>query len=87
MDKYQEGTLFQLYENDEQLYLVVSKVELELGIFLLTVPVDNIENNTKIEYSKAILLRVDKENEEISFETDREITSKVIEKTLEKMDK
>lgn len=87
MDKYQVGTIFQLYENNEQLYLIVSNVELESGIYLLVVPIDNEEKNTKVEYAKAILLKVNKETDEITIETDKDITSEVIEKTLEQMNK
>ena len=86
MDKYKVGTIFQLYENDEKNYLIVSNVELEKGIYLLVVPFDN-ENKTKLEYSKAILLKVNKETDEITIETDQNITSEVIKKTLEQMNK
>jgi len=82
MDKYKVGTIFQLYEDDEQLYVVMSNVELEKETYLLVTPVNQVEKNFQIDYSSVFLVKVNNETENISIETNKEIIKNVVNKTL-----
>ena len=80
--KYLKGTIFKLHEDSDESYLIVSSEQIDEEYFLLVMPVDNIEKIV-IDVKKLFLLRVSKD-EEITIETDPELTEKVINIVMEK---
>lgn len=83
MDKYNIGTIFELYENDNQQYVIINNFEKENNIYLLVAPVENKEE-IKVEYEKVILLNVDKKTDEIKFEVNEEIIAEMVDDTIKK---
>ena len=78
MEQYKEGTVFVLYENDPQEYIILKRVELEEDLYLVVVPVSNEENKLKMDTKKLFLLKVNKGLENIEIECDNEVIKKVI---------
>lgn len=85
MEKYKIGTVFQLYEGEQQEYIILNNVKLEGGIYLLTTPIQSDNGEIKTDYSKVMLLKVDEKTDEISIETDREIVKQVVSSTINKL--
>lgn len=85
MDKYNIGTIFELYENDSQQYVIINNLEKENNIYLLVAPIENQEI-TKVKYDKAILLNVNKKSEEINFETNEEIITQIVDDTIKRVE-
>lgn len=86
MDKYKVGTVFELYENDEQEYIIVDNMEKDKWIYLLVTPVYNESGRLKTDYTKIMLLRVHKENEEIDIETDEKVIAEMVDNTLKRIE-
>lgn len=84
MEKYKIGTVFELYENENQEYLIVNNIEKEKNIYLLIVPVYNVKGKIKANYEKVMLLNVDKETDEIEIETNEKIIAEVVDNTIQK---
>lgn len=84
MEKYKIGTVFELYKNDNQEYLIINNVEKEKNIYLLVVPVYNVNGKIKANYEKVMLLNVNKETDEIEIETNEEVIAEVVDRTLQK---
>lgn len=78
MEKYQEGTVFELYENDATKYIVLKKVELDGNVYLLISELHGAKNNYGIDPKKLILIHVDKDTDEITFENNKEIIRQVV---------
>jgi len=85
MEKYKIGTVFQLYEGEEQEYVILNNVKLEGGIYLLITPIQSNNGEIKTDYSKVMLLKVDERTDEINIETDREIVKQVVNSTINKL--
>lgn len=82
MNKYQEGTVFELYENDNKEYVIIKNVEIEKNIYLLVAPVYGEGKNLTFKYNEIILLKVNKDTDEMGFETDEKVVKKVVEMSL-----
>ena len=86
MEKYKIGTVFQLYEGEEQEYVILNNVKLESGLYLLITPIEMKNGEVKTDYSKVMLLNVNEKTDEISIETDREIVKQVVASTINILD-
>jgi len=84
MDKYKIGTVFELYENDSQEYMIINNLEKEEYVYILVVPVYNIDKELKADYSKVMLLKVNKETDNMDIETDMKIIKEVVDDTFKK---
>ena len=82
MDKYKIGTVFELYENDSQEYMIINNLEKEEYVYILVVPVYNIDKELKADYSKVMLLKVNKETDNMDIETDMKIIKEVVDDTF-----
>lgn len=78
MNKYQEGTVFQLYEDDDRKFMVVKNVEIDDFIYLVVTPINDHNEKIKINPTGVLLLRINKDTNDISFEHDKEIIKKVV---------
>lgn len=78
MDKYEEGIIFKLYDDDERNFVILKRVELEEKLYLLVAPVSNDQEEVTINSEKILLLRVDIANDKVDFEKDEKIVSKVV---------
>ena len=85
MEKYKIGTVFQLYEGEEQEYIILNNVKLEGGIYLLVTQIQSRNGEIKTDYSKVMLLKADEQTYEISIETDRDIVKQVVASTINKL--
>lgn len=85
MEKYKPGTVFDLYENDDQEYMIVNNVEKEDIVYLLVVPIYKEDGKIKTDYSKVMLLNVNKQTDDIQIETNESIIREVVEETMKKM--
>lgn len=85
MERYKPGTVFDLFENDDQEYMIVNNVEKEDKVYILVVPIYNKDGEVKTNYTKVMLLSVDKKTDDMKIETDENIISEVVEETMKKM--
>ena len=85
MERYKPGTVFNLYENDKQEYMIVNNVEKEEVVYILVVPIYKEDGKIKTDYSKVILLNVNKKTDNMQVETDESIIREVVEETMKKM--
>ena len=83
MNKYKEGTVFELYDNDDRKFMILKNTEIEDVIYLVVAPVNDEEEKIKINPTGVLLLRVDKETDDISFEHNKDIITKVVNNMLE----
>ena len=86
MDKYKAGTVFELYEDDKQEYIIVDNLEKENDVYLLVTPIYNEKGRIKTDYSKVMLLKVNKGTDEINIETDEKVISERVDKILKKIE-
>lgn len=77
MEQFQEGTVFELFENDPQEYIILKKLNLDEKIYLVVVPVDGEQDNLKMNTKKLLLLKVNGVND-IEIEADDTIIRKVV---------
>lgn len=78
MDKYKEGTVFELYDDDDRRFIVLKHTEIDGVDYLVVTPVNDEEEKIKINPTGVFLLSVDKETDDISFEYNKEIITKVV---------
>ncbi len=78
MSGYEIGTVFDLYDDDPQRYMVINNLEKENNIYLLASPVQNDNGMWKIDYSKTFLLNVDKATLNIEYETNQDIANEIV---------
>ncbi len=78
MNDYEIGTVFDLYDDDPQKYMVINKCEKENNIYLLASPVNNDSGSWKIRYGETFILNVDKATNRIDYETDETIASELV---------
>ena len=83
MNKYKEGTVFELYDNDDRKFIVLKHVEIEGVDYLVVTPVNDKEEKVKINPTGVLLLSVDKETDNINFEYNKEIIAKVVNSMFE----
>ena len=86
MDKYKAGTVFELYKDDNQEYMIVNSVEKENSVYLLVVPIYKENEEIKTDYTKVMLLNVNKETDDMEIETNLEIIKEIVNITFEKLE-
>ena len=86
MEKYKAGTVFELYKDDNQEYMIVNSVEKENNVYLLVVPIYKENEEIKTDYTKVMLLNVNKETDDMEIETDLEIIKEVVNITFGKLE-
>lgn len=85
MEKYKPGTVFELYKDDNQEYMIVNNVEKEENVYLLVVPIYNQDGEIKTNYAKVMLLKVNKQTDDIEIESDESIIREVVDDTMKKI--
>lgn len=78
MDKYKEGTVFELYDDDDRRFIILKHTEINGVDYLVVTPINDEEEKIKINPTGVLLLRVDKETDDVSFEHNKEIITKVV---------
>lgn len=86
MDKYKPGTVFELYKNDSQEYMIVNNVEKDETVYLLVVPVYKEDGKIKTDYTKVILLNVNKQTDDMKIETNLDIIKEIVNITFQKLE-
>ena len=86
MEKYKPGTVFDLYKDDNQEYMIVNNVEKENRVYLLVAPIYKENEEIKTDYTKVMLLNVDKDTDNIEIETDENIIREVINEIMKKIE-
>lgn len=77
MEQYKEGIVFNLYEDDDQEYMILKNINIEGITYLVVVPVHGERENLKMEAKKLLLLKINSDNG-IEIEEDEIIIRKVI---------
>ena len=85
MEKFKPGTVFDLFENDDQEYMIVNNVEKEDKVYLLVVPIYNKGGEIQTDYTKVMLVNVNKHTDDIEIETNESIIREVVDETMKKM--
>ena len=85
MEKYKPGIVFELFKNDNQEYMIVNSVEKKEKVYLLIVPVYKQKGEIKTDYTKVLLVNVDKRTDDIEIEKDESVIREIVEKTMKKM--
>jgi len=85
MEKYKQGTVFELYKDDSQEYMIVNNIEKEDNVYLLVVPIYNQDGKIKTDYTKVMLLNVNKQTDDMEIVTDESIIREVVDDTMKKI--
>lgn len=83
MEQYKEGTVFSLYEDSDDDYIVLKTLNLDNKIYLIVCPVTGEKENLKMDTSKLVLINVDEKTNDIEFVKDEEIIGKAIDMAFE----
>ena len=78
MDKYKEGTIFELFENDNQNYIILKNVKIDKIQYLVVAPVEGKFDNLNMNSKKMIIVKVN-EDDSIDIIDDENIIGLVIE--------
>ncbi len=78
MGDYEIGTIFDLYDDDPQKYMIINSLEKEKNIYLLASPVRDEAGSWKINYGEAFLLSVDKDTNDIEYESNEQIANEIV---------
>lgn len=78
MEKYKEGTIFELFENDNQNYIILKNVKIDKIQYLVVAPVDGEFDNLNMDPKKMIIVKVN-EDDSIDIIDDENIIGLVIE--------
>lgn len=78
MEKYKEGTIFELFENDNQNYIILKNVKIDKIQYLVVAPVEGNFDNLNMNSKKMIIVKVN-EDDSIDIIDDENIIGLVIE--------
>lgn len=78
MEKYKEGTIFELFENDNQDYIILKNVKLDDVQYLVVAPVEGNIDNLKMNTKKMMIIKVN-EDDSIDIIDDESIIGSVVE--------
>ena len=78
MEEYKVGTVFELYEEDQQRYIVLNSLDKDSRIYLLVAPMNDQNGEYKVRYDETFVLCIDKETGEIDYVEDEQIVGEVI---------
>lgn len=78
MEKYKEGTIFELFENDNQNYIILKNVKIDKIQYLVVAPVEGKFDNLNMNSKKMIIVKVN-EDDSIDIIDDENIIGLVIE--------
>lgn len=78
MEKYKEGTIFELFENDNQDYIILKNVKLDDVQYLVVAPVEGNIDNLKMNTQKMMIIKVN-EDDSIDIIDDESIIGSVVE--------
>ena len=78
MGKYQEGTVFELFIDDNTEYVVLKELELENNVYLVVSQLYGKKNNFGINPQNLLILCVDPNTDKMELIKDEEIIRKVI---------
>ena len=80
MEKYKEGTVFAMSEENKQEYIILKNVIFDDEVYLVVSPTIGDINNLKFDAKGLMLLKVNEQTDEISFIKNEDIISKVLDK-------
>lgn len=83
MEKYKSGTAFELNDNEE--YIIIDSMEKEDIVYLLASPLYHENKIIKTDYSKTLLVKVDKNTDDMEIETDEKVIEEVINNSINKV--
>jgi len=82
MEKYKEGSVFELYENDNSEFIILKKAEIENNIYLLISQLYGTKNNLGINSRDMLLIQVDKNTDAMELVDNKQIIRAVIDYAL-----
>ena len=83
MDKYKTGTVFELHQNKE--YMIIDSIKKENSIYALAAPIYNNGENVTANYSKTLLVKIDKDTDEMTIETNENIIEEIVNGSINKL--
>ena len=87
MNKYEIGTVFELFENDNQEYVILDSYDKGENVYVFATAIENVKKGaTRVDYTKALLVRINKATDEMKVETDEKIIEEATENLINKMD-
>ncbi|MGN1299426.1 MAG: hypothetical protein ACI4UE_05535 [Candidatus Scatovivens sp.] len=86
MNKYKVGTVFELFENNNQEYMILDTFEKENFVYAFVTPINTDKKGvTKTDYTKAMLIKINKITEEMKIETDERIIAEAVDSMISKI--
>lgn len=86
MSKYEVGTVFELFENEEQEYIILDTYDKGEYVYAFVTPIDTDKKGaTRADYTNAILVRINKNTDEMKIETDEQIIEEATESLINKL--
>lgn len=85
IEDYKPGTVYELYENDSQEYIIIDTIEEKENLFFFTAPVIGTKKDLKAYYDKTFLIKVKKETGDLEIEKDKEVVKRIWEMSSQKL--
>lgn len=87
MNKYEVGTVFELFENEDQEYMILDNYEKGENVYVFATPIETDKKGViRSDYTKVLLIRINKATDEMKVETDEKIIEEATESLLSKLD-
>lgn len=83
MEQFEEGTMFELYENSNEYYVVLRVIKINEENYFFVTPAISENNDVKINPAGLFLLRFDQMTSDVEFVEDEEIISKAIDLAIQ----
>lgn len=86
MSKYEVGSVFELFENEKQEYIILDTYDKGENVYAFVTPIDTDKKGaTRADYTNAILVRINKSTDEMKVETDEQIIEEATESLIDKL--
>lgn len=87
MNKYETGTVFELFENDIQEYVILDSYDKGENVYVFATPVEREKTGViRADYTQVLLVRINKSTDEMKVETDEKIIEEATENLINKVD-
>ena len=87
MNKYEIGTVFELFENNNQEYMIIDNYEKGENVYAFVTPIETDKKGVvRTDYSKAMLVRINKITDEMKVETNENIIAEATDSLINKLD-
>lgn len=85
MNKYEVGTVFELFENDKQEYIILDTYDKDEYVYAFVTTISDKKGTVTADYTNAMLVRIDKNTDEMKIETDEKIIEEATDNLIDKL--